>query len=78
MGMLNDIIRKDPPPGFSDGCARKQKDCQLPFPGPWWVLQPDRGNEETRSVDVALLQEPQRFARCGAQSSEAQDPKSHS
>lgn len=29
-------------------------------------------------MDVALLQEPQRFARCGAQSSEAQDPKSHS
>lgn len=30
MGMLNDIIRKDPPQGFSDGCARKQK-LRLPI-----------------------------------------------
>ena len=58
--------------------GNKNSDCQLPFPGCWWVLQPDRGNEETRSVDVALLKEPQRFARCDTQSSEAQDPKSHS
>ena len=45
----------------------KNSNCQLPFPGPWRVLQPEREMRRQQSVDVALCKEPWLFAKCDTQ-----------
>lgn len=53
----------------------KNSNCQLPFPGPWRVLQPEREMRRQQSVDVALCKEPWLFAKCDTQVFRGPEPQ---